>query len=78
LKPVTGGDTLIAHIVFVDGQIVGGWKRTFDNKTVTVHLDLLTTLSGQERKRVAAAAQKFGKFLGQPCQLEQELSASRS
>ncbi|MEX2151938.1 MAG: winged helix DNA-binding domain-containing protein [Gemmatimonadaceae bacterium] len=78
LKLITGGDALIAHIVFVDGQIVGGWKRTFDNQTVTVHLDLLTTLSGQERKRVAAAADKFGTFLGQPCQIAQELSASRS
>src|SRR6185503_12937606 len=27
VKAVTGGSALIAHVIVVDGQLVGGWKR---------------------------------------------------
>jgi hypothetical protein len=67
---VTGGDALIAHIVFIDGQIVGGWKRSFDRQTVNVHLTLLSRLTPAESRRVAAAARKFGTFLGSKAVLQ--------
>lgn len=63
-KLVTGGDALIAHIVFVDGQIVGGWRRSFDKQKAIVHLKLVTRLTRAESQRVAAAARKFGAFFG--------------
>ena len=60
---VTGGDALTAHVVIVDGQLVGGWKRTLTKNAVVVELNLLTRLSELEEKAVAAAAEAYGTFL---------------
>jgi hypothetical protein len=60
----TGGNALVGHIVFVGGQIVGAWKRSFDERTVTIHLTLLTRLTHAESRRVAAQTRRLGKFLG--------------
>jgi len=68
-KAVTGGNALIAHVVFVDGQLVGGWKRVFAKQAVVVELELVTRLTAAEWTRVAAAARKFGKFLDMPVTL---------
>ena len=66
---VTGGDALIAHVVSVDGQLVGGWKRTVTKEGVIVELHLLTRLSAAERRAVDAAAHAYGDFLGLPVEL---------
>jgi hypothetical protein len=63
---VTGGDALTAHVVVVDGQLVGGWKRTLTKKSVVVELRLLTRLSEPEEQAVAAAAEAYGTFLELP------------
>jgi len=68
-KAVTGGNALMAHVVVVDGQLVGGWKRTFEKKNVVVQLELLTRLTKPEQRRVAAATRRFGEFLGSPVEL---------
>jgi hypothetical protein len=65
-----GGDALVVHIVFVNGQIVGGWKRAFDKATAIVHLNLLTRLTKAESQRVAAAARRFGAFHGMKAVLQ--------
>ena len=68
-KVATRGNAFMAHIVFVNGQLVGGWKRAFQGKAVVVELDLVTRLTRAERARVAAAARRFGVFLGLPVTL---------
>jgi len=68
-KEVMGGTVAIAHVVFVDGQLVGGWKRVFQKTAVVVQLQLATRLTAAERARVAAAARKFGAFLDLPVTL---------
>ena len=68
-KVATRGNAFMAHIVFVNGQLVGGWKRAFQGKAVVVELDLVTRLTRAERVRVAAAARRFGVFLGLPVTL---------
>lgn len=65
----TRSDALMTHLVFIDGQLVGGWKRTFDKGRVIVHLQLLSRLSRAEKLRVAAQVQRFGKFLGLTAEL---------
>jgi hypothetical protein len=69
-KPVTGGSWLIAHAAFVDGQLVGGWKRALERNAVLVELDLASRLTAAEKRRVVAAAQRFGAFLGLPVTLK--------
>jgi hypothetical protein len=61
---VTGGEALIAYVVAVDGQLVGGWKRTRTRDSVAIELRLLTSLTQAERRAVESAAQRHGDFLG--------------
>ena len=59
---VTGGNASISNVVFVDGQLVGGWKRSVEKARVAVALDLAVRLSPAEKRRVAAAAKRLGAF----------------
>lgn len=62
----TGGDALVTHTAFIDGQLVGGWKRLRDGNAVVVRLDLLTRISGDERRRLEAQGARLATFLGVP------------
>jgi hypothetical protein len=64
IELVTGGDALIAHVIVIGGQLVGGWKRTFEKDAVVLELDILGRLSVAERKAVDAAISAYGTFLG--------------
>ena len=68
-KAATAGNAFMAHVVFVNGQLVGGWKRAFQKEAVVVELDLVTKLTRAERARVGAAALRFGVFLDRPATL---------
>lgn len=61
-------DALMGHVIFVDGQIVGGWRRTV-TKCVDIELTVLVQLTATERKLIDAAARRFGKFLGLPVKI---------
>jgi hypothetical protein len=61
-------DGLIGHVVVVDGQIVGGWRRTI-GKTLHVQLQLLVPLTPGEHELIRRAARRFGRFLGLPVRL---------
>lgn len=73
---VTGGDALTTHVVVVDGQLVGGWKRTVTTKAVVLELSLLTRLAKLEERAVGAAADAYGRFLQLPVELRGLRSAS--
>jgi len=64
VKAVTGGNALMAHVVVIDGQLVGGWKRAVEKRSVVLVLDLLTRTTPVERRTIAAAAKRLGAFLG--------------
>src|SRR5439155_8777445 len=44
-------DALMGHVLLVDGQVVGGWRRRLARR-VEVELDVLVPLTPAERKRV--------------------------
>ena len=54
-------DALMGNVVCVDGQIVGGWRRTL-GKTAKVELRFLVSLTAAERVLVRRAGERFGKF----------------
>ena len=56
-------NALRGHIAFVDGQVVGGWRRTL-GKTLEIELQPLVKLSAREHELVRRAALRFGRFLG--------------
>ena len=57
-------EALYAHVVAVDGQFVGGWRRSLDHDAVQVEVNLVTPLSATERRAVSAAARRYASFLG--------------
>jgi hypothetical protein len=61
-------EALMGHLVFIDGQIVGGWRRTL-GKRVDVELRLLVPVMAPERTLLRRAGERFGRFLGLPVHL---------
>jgi len=60
---------LIAHIIILDSQIVGGWKRTLKKDVVVIELNLITDLTKVQKRAIADAANRYGKFLDLPVEL---------
>ena len=60
---VTGGSALIPHVIVVNGELVGVWRRAFEKDRVVVTLDAHTALTRREADRVAGEARRFGRFL---------------
>jgi hypothetical protein len=63
-------DVLGAHLVVRDGFVVGGWRRGLSRDRVAVTVTLLIPLSPPELDALAAAAERFGRFVGLPLELE--------
>lgn len=68
-RAVTGGDARIAHVAFVDGQLVGEWKRTTHGDTVVVGIRPASKLSTIETAMLEKAAKAFSKFLDVPVEI---------
>lgn len=60
---------LIAHIIILEGQLIGGWRRSLNRDSVAVEASLITRLTRSEERAVAEAAEKFGEFLELPVAL---------
>lgn len=66
---VTGGNALIPHVIVVNGELVGIWRRAFEKDRVVVTLEPHAALTGRESDRVAAEARRFGRFLDRPVEV---------
>ena len=62
-------DGLSGNVLIVDGQTVGGWRRTLAKGTAVIELRLLIRLREAERRAVAAAVKRFGDFLELPAKI---------
>ena len=69
-KSVTGGNALIAHVIAVDGQLVGGWKRTMEKRSVVLEANVVVPLKREERTALAAEVHRFGDFIGAPVEMK--------
>jgi winged helix DNA-binding protein len=67
VKPRTSA--LSGHALVINGQIVGGWRRTLIGRTVVVEPKPLISLSEAERRGVGAAAKRLGRFLAVPVEI---------
>ena len=54
----------LAHIIIIDGQIVGGWRRTLKKDGVLVKLNLIAKLTKAEKQAIMKVVSDYGKFLG--------------
>jgi hypothetical protein len=57
---------ILSPTIIVNGQVVGNWKRSFLKDSVALTVDLFTKLSKSNTRAVAAAANRYGTFLGVP------------
>lgn len=60
---------LLSNIIILNGQIVGGWKRTLTKNEVQIETSLITTLSQADKEHIQQAANRFGKFIELPIKL---------
>ncbi|MGZ3571356.1 MAG: winged helix DNA-binding domain-containing protein [Gemmatimonadaceae bacterium] len=67
VKPRT--TALAGHVLAVNGQMVGGWRRTLVGRKVVVEPKPLIRLSEPERRAVEVAARKLGRFLELPVEI---------
>jgi hypothetical protein len=57
---------MFLHALVIDGAIAGTWKHRLDAKGVGVEVTSLRRLTAEERPGIAAAAARYGNFLGVP------------
>jgi Winged helix DNA-binding domain len=69
IAAVTGGNALIAHVAFIDGLLVGGWRRRADGDTTVIDIKALTPLTPAERRRLEVEGKRFAAFLGKPVEM---------
>ena len=69
IAAVTGGNALISHVAFIDGLLVGGWRRRMDGETTVIDIRPLTPLTSAERRRLDVAGKKFAAFLRTPVEV---------
>jgi len=60
----------LQYVIVIDSKFVGTWKRVIKKDMVIVQLNPLLKLSKDEYRAVAAAAERYGTFLGLPVELE--------
>ena len=66
---VPGDPMFTLHVVSLDGQIVGGWKRSMSAKAVNVEITLGIKPKPDERKAIERAIQRYGDFLERPLEV---------
>ncbi len=61
---VSGDDpSFLANVITLDGQLVGGWKRTLKKNAVQVEFMLVVDLTKAQQRAVEEAASRYGEFL---------------
>jgi hypothetical protein len=67
---LVSGNGIFYPTIVLDGQVAGTWKRVFKKGTVVITLSPFSPLKKKERQAIAAAAERYGAFLGLPAVLE--------
>lgn len=65
-----GYEDLFYHLVALDGQLVGGWKRQISAKEFTVTLNLFTDLTAGQEAALQRSLDQLQDFVGLPVQVE--------
>jgi hypothetical protein len=61
--------SLIAHIIILDGQIVGGWRRTITKNAIMLEQKLFTELTRSQERALAQETDRYSEFLQLPVEL---------
>jgi hypothetical protein len=58
------GKDIFAHYLMIDGWVIGTWKRTLRKDSVVIETKPFAVLTDAECQAIAAAAHRYGEFLG--------------
>jgi hypothetical protein len=61
-----GKNGMFSSTIVIDGRIVGTWKRTIKKKAVVIAATPFVPPTTAENDAIAAAARRYGEFLGMP------------
>ena len=64
--------SILAHVVVLNGQVWGGWKRRRDGRQVVVQLGPLDAFDASERAALEQAVGHFARFLSVPVTVERD------
>jgi hypothetical protein len=67
---VPGGNGIFNPIIVIGGRVVGTWKRTFKNESVRMSFSPFTAFSAAQASAIAAAAERYGRFVGKRAVVE--------
>jgi len=63
------GNFLFNHVIVINGQVAGTWKRTINKSSVVVELNPFRSLTKAEKQAVDSATDQYGAFLNLPIKL---------
>lgn len=64
------GDAIFSNVVLIEGRVVGTWRHVAQQSTVRVTANLFRAATDDESGAIAAAAQRYGRFLGLTAEVE--------
>lgn len=62
-------DAFTAHVIVIDGQLVGGWKRGTGKRATVLELHLVVKLDARQMRAIEEQARRYGEFIGAPVEL---------
>jgi len=65
-KLLYGSNVVFESTIVIEGQVVGRWQRTFRKGAVVIESVRYRSFSAEEEDAFAAAAHRYGEFLGLP------------
>jgi hypothetical protein len=65
-RALSGDRPVFNHVLVLDSQVAGHWKRTLRNRSVHIEAALYAPLGDAETRALQAAADRHGTFLGLP------------
>ncbi len=60
------GDTFVAHVVAVGGQLAGGWTRAIGARSADLVVRLVTRVTSGQLREIESQVNRYGEFLALP------------
>jgi len=63
IKTTITNNGIFRPVIVVNGQVIGVWKRTIKNDTVTIETHFFNEIAKSQKQQIFKAAKQFGDFL---------------
>lgn len=70
-KELNQGGGMVSGAVVVNGMMVGGWRRTFERKSVVIAIRLFEKITLGQQNLLKKQTEEFGNFIGLPVVVNQ-------